>query len=108
MEKFNQNIENNIEDIKNKEILDIEMDILDRTPFETIRKLFGDETYLIGGAIRDIIFKKNHLGDLDLMTRISKQEIKEALESNGYQRSEDSKFSSRHYSIKDDIGVYNF
>ena len=94
--------------MRKKEILGIEMDILDKIPFEKIKNLFGNETYLIGGTVRDVILDKNHLGDLDLMTRISKKEIREALEDNGYKMSSDEKFSNNHYSVKDDVGVYNF
>ena len=40
-------------------------------PINEIKDIFGDRTYLIGGAIRDLIIGKNiQTSDFDLMTRM--------------------------------------
>jgi hypothetical protein len=77
-------------------------------PINEIKDIFGDRTYLIGGAIRDLIIGKNiQTSDFDLMTRMPLEQIIENFDKKGYKKSTIGKFNEKEYSMKEGVGVIN-
>lgn len=102
MEKIPSHFDNE----KTEDTLRVENTIRELLPTDELIKMFGKDTYLIGGAVRDVIFGKNPL-DFDLMSRTSIDVIRKNLEDAGFTESKEGKFLERSYSIKKDIGVFN-
>ncbi len=77
-------------------------------PIDVLVELFGPETYLIGGAVRDLILGEDISDkDFDLMTRSSPEEVIERLESTGFSKAQGVKFGDKQYSMKEGTGVIN-
>lgn len=90
------------------EVEKIEKEIERTLPIAKIVEIFGTNTYLIGGYIRDVILGKNvSNSDFDLMTRTPLDEVITKLHDLGYSRSNSLKFSDRKYSMKEGTGVIN-
>ncbi len=77
-------------------------------PIDVLVELFGTNTYLIGGAVRNVILGKDiNVNDFDLMTRSSPEEAIERLESAGFSKAQGVKFGDKQYSMKEGTGVIN-
>ena len=86
----------------------VEHAIKEVLPINVLIELFGTETYLIGGAVRDLILGQDISGkDFDLMTRSSLEEVIERLESAGFSKAQGVKFGDKQYSMKEGTGVIN-
>lgn len=86
----------------------VERAIQEVLPVNELLTLFGPETYLIGGAVRGLILGENiNNRDFDLMTRMSLHEAIKNLESAGFVRTRESKFSENQFSMKDGTGIVN-
>jgi hypothetical protein len=104
-DRNNERIENRDTEIA---INTVEHAIQEILPINQLQSLFGPETYLIGGAVRGLILGENiDNRDFDLMTRMPLDEAIKNLESAGYTRTEESKFSENQFSMKDRTGVVN-
>lgn len=97
MESFNFNT--NIRE--NPEINKVENLISESLPTQELLDIFGEDTYLIGGAVRDFLFSKKP-SDFDLMSRQTLGKVLARLQSLGYEESENEKFKPRKYSVKID------
>lgn len=75
-------------------------------PTEELKGYFGKDSYLIGGAVRDAILEKP-VSDLDIMTRTPLADILQNLNSSGFKKCTDQKFSEGNFSIKESVGVVN-
>ena len=102
-----EKIPSNFNKEKTENTLRVENTIRELVPIDELIKIFGKDTYLIGGAVRDVIFGKNP-SDLDLMSRTSPDVIRKNLEDAGFTESKEGKFIEKSYSIKKDVGVFNF
>jgi len=94
---------------KTEEILRVESAIKESLPIDELVRIFGKETYLIGGAVRDVILNKNP-SDLDLMSRMPVDAIRKNLEDAGFiemEWEEDGKFMEGKYSFKKGTNVFN-
>lgn len=77
-------------------------------PINSLVEFFGPETYLIGGAVRDLILGENvNNKDFDLMTRTPPEEVIEKLKAAGFSETQDVKFGDKQYSMKEGTGVIN-
>ncbi|MEI7480145.1 MAG: hypothetical protein WCJ59_00785 [bacterium] len=107
METF-QTITNSPEIRRENEILKIEQTLSQIIPSKSILEIFGNETYLIGGIIRDVILNKNTSNsDIDIMTRAEPRQIIHNLHINGFAENLTSKFSTNKYSINTEANVIN-
>jgi len=102
-----EKIPSNFDKEKTEDTLRVENTIRELVPTDELIEMFGKDTYLIGGAVRDVIFGKNP-SDLDLMSRTSPDVIRKNLKDAGFTESKEGKFIERSYSIKKDVGVFNF
>lgn len=75
-----------------RETKDIESKLVEIVPIDELIKIFGEDTYLIGGAVRDTILDKT-VSDLDLMTRTPLSEVLESLKDHGFTENDGTKFS---------------
>lgn len=82
--------------------------ILELFDLDKLTSLFGTQTFLIGGAVRDSLLGKN-TGDLDFMTRTNLEEIVLKLKEFGYVETQDSKEKNlpKKYYIKRDLNSKN-
>ncbi|MDD2657246.1 MAG: hypothetical protein PHD04_01115 [Candidatus Pacebacteria bacterium] len=86
----------------------VEHAIQEVLPVSLLVDIFGPETYLIGGAIRDLILGKNISSkDFDLMTRASPEEVLGRLKLAGFSEAQGVKFGDKQYSMKEGTGVIN-
>jgi len=77
-------------------------------PIDELIKIFGTQTYLVGGLVRDLILGKSIAGaDIDLMTRTPIEDILKNLNELGYSESKEEKFVEKGYSMKQGTGVIN-
>ncbi len=77
-------------------------------PIRSLVEIFGPETYLIGGAVRDLILGDNISNkDFDLMTRASSEEVLEKLNTTGFSEAQGVKFGDKQYSMREGTGVIN-
>lgn len=106
MEKLNINKEKN-EDLK-VSMHTVENAISEILPIDELVKIFGTQTYLVGGLVRDLILGKSIAGaDIDLMTRTPIEDILKRLNELGYSESKEVKFIEKGYSMKQGTGVIN-
>ena len=80
---------------------ELERKIIKNIPTQNLLDIFGNETYLIGGAVRDFIFDKNP-NDFDFMSRQSLEETIKKLNDLEYEECVKEKFQNKKYSIKID------
>lgn len=80
-------------------IASIEEKLKNIIPTKELLEIFGEETYLIGGAVRDVIFDKKPY-DFDLMSRQSLDITLEKLKRLGYSESAERKFEDGKFFIK--------
>lgn len=111
MENFDSGSANKIEDSdskKSSEIARVEENLTETLPLDEINEIFGPETFLIGGGVRDIIFGKNLINsDFDLMTRAPYEDVVVNLKSKGLKEDGGQKFGENTYSIKPGKHVVN-
>lgn len=84
----------------------IEQEIGSLIPSKELAAIFGPDTYLIGGAIRDVIFKKKP-SDFDFMTRQSIDVTLKKLAENGYREVSEKVNEDNTFSIKLDPNSEN-
>ncbi|MBP6945571.1 hypothetical protein KBB85_06160 [Patescibacteria group bacterium] len=89
-----------------RETKDIESKLVEIVPIDELIKIFGEDTYLIGGAVRDTILDKT-VSDLDLMTRTPLSEVLESLKDHGFTENDGTKFSEGGFSVKKGVDVIN-
>ena len=86
----------------------IESHISQILPTRELIDILGVEAYLIGGAVRDIVLEKQKSdSDLDLMTRLSVENVSDRLNEKGFTRITNTKFREKCYSMKEGTGVIN-
>jgi len=91
-----------------EDILAVEKILAEELPVQEFIEIFGKETYLIGGVVRDVILHKSiYDSDFDLMTRSSLGEVIDNLEKLGYSETTEDKFVEGKFSIKREVGVLN-
>ncbi len=105
-----EKIPSNLDPKETGEISRVENKIIELLPINESIKIFGNNSFLIGGAVRDIILHK-YPADFDFMSRMSVEDIKKNLESLGFTEmdwEEDVKFVEGKYSFKKDANVFNY
>ncbi len=110
MEKFiSDSQHNDLESTESlEEILSVEDKLKEAVPLHEIKNIFGGESYLIGGFVRDAVLGKSIGGsDLDIMTRASIEDVKNNLQQLGFVENQGEKFSDGKFSIKKEVGVLN-
>lgn len=86
----------------------VENAIREALPIDELVEIFGTETYLVGGLVRDLILGKSIAGaDIDLMTRTPLEDVLRKLDELGYSESTDTKFIEKGYSLKRSAGIIN-
>lgn len=84
--------------------LAIEKDISRCPQVEEVARMFDTTTYLVGGAVRDMIWDKR-MNDFDFKVHMPVEEIIKILEANGFTRSPDYHTSEHQYYISTFAGV---
>jgi len=93
-----------------EEMLRVENTLKDSLPINELVNIFGSDSFLIGGAVRDVILGKSP-GDFDFMSRYTVDTIKHNLDNLGFtetQWKEDVEFESGKYSFNSGAKVFNF
>lgn len=87
---------------------EIECKIKEKFPRKEITEIFGEQTFLIGGFVRDIILNKNvERSDLDIMTRMTMQSAILNLETLGYIKNSEQQFSEMKYFVNVEKQIIN-
>lgn len=89
-----------------QEVREVESKLVEIVPIDELIQIFGEETYLIGGAVRDTILDKT-VSDLDLMTRMPFAKVLKSLEDLGFKENDGIKFNEGGFSVKREVGVIN-
>lgn len=93
---------------KDPKILNIEKELVDILPLNQMMQIFGQNTFLIGGFLRDLSLGRNMLNsDLDLMTRLPPETIVENFKIYGYEESENKEFEDNKYFFNSDKTIIN-
>ncbi len=85
-------------------IFAIEKDISRCPQIDEVARMFDTTTYLVGGAVRDMIWNKK-VNDLDFKIHMSVEEIIRILEENGFTRSPDYHTAEHQYYVSTFAGV---
>lgn len=88
----------------NVNILDVEKSIGRIPQVEKVAQMFVGETYLVGGAVKDIIWGKN-FKDLDFKVNMPVGTIIEILDANGYRKVDTYKTNEGEYYVSLFAGV---
>lgn len=103
MERCDDYKKENISDNKSKEIVEIENEIASQLPIDSLNKILPPESYIIGGAIRDIILKKSvKFSDLDVYVRCNQDEIVTTLNNLGYSETSKLPLKEKTYFFDED------
>lgn len=105
-----EEIPSNLDPKETEDISRVESKILELLPINELVKIFGNNSFLIGGAVRDIILHK-YPSDFDFMSRMPVEDIRKNLESLGFVEmdwEEDVGFIEGKYSFKKSANVFNF
>lgn len=85
-------------------LLEIEKDISRCPQTEAVAKMFNTTTYLVGGAVRDMIWGKR-VNDLDFKVNASIEEIVSVLEAQGFKKIDSYKTKEHEYYVSLFAGV---
>lgn len=91
------------------EVYALEQDLHTNRQVGKVREMFADNRlYLVGGALRDMIWKKRYMNDLDFKIEMGTDDMVHILEKQGFTRAADYNTSEGQYYISEQPGVVGF